>query len=524
MTDEPTPAAEGKLSQHDRFQACIDRLRPLKERKAVREVMEREIMNEFIAVNKSHINEFPMLETQHWGIINLLCARGDENHAQQYVHELIGNFIVLLTRYEVALANGDEEQTTQISAALNNTEALLVRCIQGVVYAMGLVTDNFEELVLRHFGQQALPEYSSLIKEHEPDDRFWRAFMERFIAGQTEAAYDDFIANERYTIGKQGNLLTIRFLFDDILSRLNTSTESIDQTRIQRAYQKNTGLDPASNENKILHGTIAKGLLSMLDPSQIRREDLLTISHIVAIDDLSRQLVESYLESARERKAPPADEDGRKAAQERNIQLQFLMKQITAEAIGVYIALRVVREGIIRTLGAFTSGEIDQLRILVHDIKMTSLEKVLYYLLEHHFSYLIREKVYGEGNKIQIRTLKSRRAKAAAVNGLVDFGMNRIRKSKLWLADPDDPDRLLFRPRARKQLQGVMLVMQFEEELIAKVLETWDDGDDKTEIAAVIDLKQLAKTTTNLRLRLAEMLAKLGIGSKSETQPESPPL
>jgi len=107
--------------QAQRIAAYADKLSQLKARSALREVMERELLLEFIRANRGTINEYPLLETQQNTIINLLCQRSGDHPAYEYVRKLTGSFIALLAHYSRAKEGTEAERTEQLRVQLSSS-------------------------------------------------------------------------------------------------------------------------------------------------------------------------------------------------------------------------------------------------------------------------------------------------------------------------------------------------------------------------------------------------------------------
>ena len=497
--------------QAQRIAAYADKLSQLKARSALREVMERELLLEFIRANRGTINEYPLLETQQNTIINLLCQRSGDHPAYEYVRKLTGSFIALLAHYSRAKEGTEAERTEQLRVQLDNTEALLIKCLQGVVYALGLITDNFEELVLRHFGAQGLDKYNGLIQQMELDQNFWRAFIERFVASQVKAAYEDIQANERYSLTREGQQLFIRYAFDDILARLNPTSATIEKTRIQAAFER-SGADPEIQKTqKVVLTCLNKGL-SFLPEGVLSRADVEFVARIVCIDEATRDLRDRYLEhlwAARNQNG--AGGEAPAGGQKDPRALQFLVDQAVAEGVGAVIAVGVTRENFAQALNAFAPAATESIKALMGAFDFDSLERVLFYLLENQFLHLLRDLAAPEGSKVVVRSLRLRRTTQPEVDGLFDKGLTKIRKAKIWTQDPARPDMLVFRQRTGRELAATLTLLQMEETLSLAVLALWEAAGLKIEAVAQVDLEMVSRTTTNMRVRLAEILGRFGI-------------
>lgn len=401
--------------------------------------------------------------------------------------------------------------------------------MQGAVLALGLVTDNFEELVLRHFGSAAMNDYNEMIKANRIDHGFWKAFLERFVARQVAEAHEDILAGKKYALSKIENVLVVRFHFDDVVANLRPTEQKVQKTRIQAAFERNAD-EEGRTTVKLVHGCLLKGL-EFIPEAHLAKADVRNIASIVCMDLMTRELKERYLAATQ---AEPAS--GEQAELDR-ISVRFLMEQVVAEGVGATIAVGLTREQFAATLGAYAAEDVEQLTGLCRSFDLSSLEKLLLRLIEAHFLLRLREQVQDEGGKVLLRTARARRAALAAVEELAALKLTKIRKNKLFKPDPARADMLLFLPRNERELAALLQVLLVEDDLRARIEALWENAPLKVEVLATIDLAQLARTTTNLKARLAEILAKLGIVQQqrpapadpglpsppSETPPETPP-
>jgi len=478
-----------------RLESYLGVLRPLKARSALREVLERELLLNFIGVNSGGISEYPLLETQQQSIVNLLCRRTD-HPADTVLRKLAGNFPVLLNRLDKETGSGDEAAREQTTIQLRNTESLLVKSVQGMVYAMGLTTDNFEELIMRHFGAPGLAQFGELIKTHEFDQSFWSEFVERFIAQHVAEGYEHLTRGGKFHLSKDGQQVVVRFLFDDVLATLHDSPGHIDQTRVQKAFAEASADTPERLAvRKVVQACLLKGLGFL--PGDLLLEHLESAAFIVCMDPVAESLVAAM--KARTG-GQPQDEHT----------LPFLMEQTVALALGAVRVLSQSREHFLSALATLRSDELEAVRTLAQGLSIEALEHVLFYLLESAFVGLLREKARDEGGKVLVKTAALRRCPLPAVEALAARGLTRIRKSQLFAADPTRPDMLLFKTRTPQQLASLMQVLQLEEPLQAAIHTLWNKAPFRRDFLVVIDLAQVARTTQNVKAKLTELLLKFG--------------
>jgi hypothetical protein len=121
---------------------------------------------------------------------------------------------------------------------------------------------------------------------------------------------------------------------------------------------------------------------------------------------------------------------------------------------------------------------------------------------------------------VAVKTASHRRSPLPAVDALGSAGMNRIRRSQIWVPDPTRGDMLLFKTRTAQQLASLMQVLQMEEPLQAAVRGLWERAPMRRDFLVVFDLAQVARTTQNVKGKLAELLAKYGLLPSPPAAPE----
>lgn len=516
----PAPAAPQPMTGRDgirppwnaRLEAYLAVLRPLKERSALREVLERELLLCFIETNSGGISEYPLIATQQQSIVNLLCRRSD-HPADQFLRKLAGNFPVLLNRLDKEAASGDAAGLEQTTALLRNTESLLVKSVQGMVFAMGLTTDNFEELIMRHFGAPGLGQFNEILKSNEFDHSFWREFVERFIAQHVAEGYEHLTREGKFLLSKDGQQVAVRFLFDDVLATLHDRPGHIDQTRMQKAFAQASADAPERQAvRKTVQACLLKGLGFL--PGDMLLEHMESAALIVCMDPLAESLYRALQARA-----------GGQEPQEKH-PLPFLMEQAAALALGAILVLSQSRQHFLDALASLRSDELEAVRTLAQGLSIDSLEHVLFFLLESAFVGLLRDKARDEGAKVAVKTALLRRSLVPAVDALASRGLNRIRKNQIWAHDPTRPDMLLFKTRTAQQLASLMQVLQMEEPLQTSVRALWEKAPYRRDFLVVIDLAQVARTTQNVKAKLAELLGKYGLlqaPAPPQAQPEAAP-
>ena len=521
MTQAASPGP--RLDKTQRLGAYQTKMGALKERSSLREVMERELLLEFINVNHGNINEFPLLKAQQQTVVALLCGRTG-HPGYEYIHKHIGEFIVLLAHYEKAVKVGDKKRAEELQSGLINLETMLLKCVQGIVYAMALITDNFEELVLRYFGQAALAEYSALIEKMPLTQVFWKSLVEQFVTSRVKEAHEEILEGEKFDISKERNFLVIRFLFDDILAKLNPTTQKIEKTRIQEAYVSSRTDFDGRKRAKFLQNFLAKGLSGLPGAQAITEKEFLQAARITCIDPIAVKFETEYKErllEAKQRKENPEAVDERDPEEVRKAEtdFKFLMGQVVALGVGAAIAIGMTSDHFYRALEDFVPDQIAGIRPLAKDFSIPVLETLLFFLLENQTIQILKEAGRDEGGKIQVRSGRARRVPEGVVDALPN--MSKIRKKQLFAKDVTREGMLLFKPKTSKQMAGALNMLSLEPDLQKEITGLWKEAIFRVDIMVLINLELVARSTTNLTAKIGEILAKYGVAKKQKA--EAPP-
>ncbi|EHJ48691.1 hypothetical protein DFW101_2687 [Solidesulfovibrio carbinoliphilus subsp. oakridgensis] len=490
-----TPSAAAPADREARFAACLEKLEELKAVKARREVLEERVFLEFLRANRGRINEFPLLETEQQSLMDMLLRRAEGLHpAHESIKERFSEYLLELNHYGKAKAVGDEARREKLARRLERVETLLAKCLQGAVYASSLVKDNFSDAIIRHFGENSLAKIEELTATLVFDELYWRTAIERFVKEEVRGAYDDILAERRYRLSREGQLLIVAFPFDAVLSKLMGTTKAISKTRVQTAFAEGTG-DEAGRQNL----ETALAVLSRAEIPQwnrrAERDESTFAAQVAAMD----AVVAEY-------RAGPAGE-----GEEAEARQAFWAEEITALCLGAAVSLRVVREDFARALRDFSPKETAWLVQSAGVFDALHLGLVLEHIMEFDFAYLLREKGEADAGRIQVKAARNRRAPRAGVDALVEAGFNKVRRRQFFDDDPDNPDFLLFRPKNPAELEERLRLVQIEPELARSLVALWETAPYKVDLYVCINLAALGKVATNLSARITEILGRYGI-------------
>ncbi|MBL3582114.1 hypothetical protein [Oleidesulfovibrio alaskensis] len=494
---EPTD----NMSQQERFSAYAARLSKMKESRAVREILERELLLEFIRINRGRINEFPLIEAQQRSISELFTLRGLEDPQYERVKNIITGFIQCLNKYGKALENQNPDETQQLIPELSNLEVLLVKSIQGVVFVSALTLDNLSETLTGYFGEQAYKTIDTIIQEEELGVRLWQRYFEAFIDSSVETAFAAMTREEQFSLGREGNLLVLTYRFDNLLRTLDVSPAAPEKSRIQLRFEDEDASFESRRTRKLVMDFLRAEMARTDKPCS--ESDLAHVSQLICIDPCTAQLdaARTFLHSGAQPEGTTFTRDS----------ALFVLEQVAAIAAGVIIGLNVMREDFLRAPQMLTPKELSVIRALLGPFSLRGLHRVISFVLESQFVAILRRCFGEDAGKMQIRTVRERRVPAAAVADLEKLGMNRIRRNKIWRQDPDDDESMLFLMASVQELQNIMHLFQMETALTDAVTKLWDSAAFKVDIRVHINLELLSRTTTNLNQKLAEILARFGI-------------
>ncbi len=511
QVDEPAGTATaregGAFSDADRVAACSERLEELKRAKARREVVEERVFLEFIRVNRERINEFPLLEIEQKSLTDILVRRGAEHPAHQHLKGLMAEFLAILNKYGKARAVGAEAEAQGLVPELAGVEALLVKCVQGAVYACSLIKDNFSDAIILHFGESALAEIEAITERCEFDESWWRAHLDSFVFRRIAAAHAGIVGDEKYAVFREGGFAGVRLPFDEVLATLRGTTKTIQKTRVQSAFDD---LEDGP-ENQRLVASLTAFLNAGGHPLSEAGTPVSALRHlarVAAMDAVGREYAAA----------------GRPDTEEALTRQEFLARQVVGCCLGAALVLAVAGEDFERAIREFDAAQRRIIASLAGNFERVRLERVIPLLLEFSYLAFLREKCRDEGGKAVVRTLRTRRAVEAEVASLVgseEGDLTRIGRRRLFEADPDRPDMLVWKPRTAEEMTGLCAMLQLDETVAARIAGLWETAPFKVEFLVAVNLEAVAKVTGNPAQRVAEILARFGVAPRRAARPQT---
>lgn len=476
-------------------------LRDQKERKSVREILEREVLLTFIRTNQERINEYPLLVPQQQSIIDFITTRAQGHPLHEHTANSISNFITTLNQYGNLTASDEHDAAAELVPTIHNLEAILLKTIQGVVYTTALTIDNFSEVLIRYFGEEALKTIDAIMEEVQLGPQFWKDHFEHFIGTQIDAAYDDTVSNGNVHLTKENGALVIRYAFDDVLTRLNQTDKTIEKTRIQELHLQNGDeVESRASQEMLVEFLHTQSRKSDYPFAQ---GDIELISQIVCMDVIGKQFGEAYTVVRTEKTDDTSEMTTDNA--------QFVCEQVLAFSCASAVSLGIMRRDFLQSLSMFESRETATIGKMLGTFDIEAIRKAFFAMLEFQFLTILRQKAGDDIGKMQLRIARERRISEQNVEALFDKGMNRIRKNKIWKKDPSLQEQLLFRVASPKELKKLIDILQLEPPLVKELILLWENAGYKVSIGVFLNMDLISRTTTNLNQRLSEIMKKFGI-------------
>ncbi len=508
---------ESVLSGKDelRLQAYLKRLNQLKESNTLKELAERDILLGFIMANKDRIDEFPMLPVEQESIVSMICSRMEEAAGIEQLREWVTHFMLTLNKYRSAVISENTVEQQQQRTRIFNLEVILLKCIQAAVYTSSLVKDNFNDVIIKHYGEGSLNKIDEITERIPFDASYWLAFFDYFVFTLVKRAYEDMASNNKIQVSKRGKYLLLHFSFDEVLGKLQRTEKKIEATRIQQAFEATADDPEAKSVKDFIFQNLFVGEAS-IHLNGFSETEIDFIVRMATIDPSSRKLLSILtggpgpeVKAGSEDSAATPAEEADKDEEGGEAQLQFYREQVIASAVGAGIVLALARKDCLKALSSYESKERTRILSLFASFRRESLGRALRQMLEFSFVGLLREKGQDEGSKVQLRILRTRRIPVQTMDTLVQNGLTRIQRHNFF--DKEGDTFFRFKMNSPQDLKKQMDTFQIVIPLQALLIRAWEQADFNVEFLVFINMPLVARGTTNLPKRIAEIMSAYGV-------------
>lgn len=504
------------MSQDDstpRIESYLATLRRLKETSSPRrEVLERELFLAVLQANRERLAEFPALEADQQHLTSTIVSRAEPLPAHTLYREWASQFLVALNQYEVAARTGATEQAAALLDQLLNLETLLTKCLQGYIILSGLIRDDFNDVIIKGFGESALADIDEISHAGLSDDHYWKALLDRFVFGFIDKSYAEMLNKQQFKLSRDGAFVAVRFPLDAILAEMPGTDKEIDMTRLQASVDA-VRTDPIAMKAAAALAAMMPGLEKPLLTLKSPRQDYEALALIASLDPEAGRFVSVFVDGLplEPEEGHAADEDPMVAAQRASARKEFLKNQMLAMAAGAALALGITREDLGKAIQNFTAREQERILTIAGALEPASLAVAHTLMLEFALCRLLAAKMESEGAKVQVKCLRQRRASRADVSALAAEGFNRIRQKLFFDEDPATPEWLYFKAKSPQELAEATKLSNMEPQLTHGLLALWNRQEFKVEAVTLVNMTLVAKATQNVQAKLGEILGKLGV-------------
>lgn len=494
----------------DSYLAALRRLKEISSPR--REVLERELLLAVLQANRERLAESPSQEADQQHLTATIVSRAEPLPAHALYREWASQFLAVLNQYEVAVRTGAAAQAASLLDQLLNLESLLAKCLQGYIILSGLVRDDFNDVILKRFGESALADIDEISHAGFSDDHYWKALLERFVFGFIDKCFAEMLNKQQFKLSRDGSFVAVRFPLDAVLAELTGTDKEIDKTRLQATVEA-ARTDSVCLKAATAISALLPGLDRPLLPPRSARQDYDVLASIASMDPEAGLFVSVFVDGI----PMPPDEDEQKGeepavtAQRTLARKEFLRNQLLAMATGAALALGITREDLGKAIQNFTAKEQEKILTLAGALEPASLGMAHTLMLEFALCRLLTEKTASEGAKVQVKCLRQRRASRADVAALAPAGFNRIRQKLFFDEDPSGPEWLFFKARTPQELAEATKLSNMEPQLTHGLLALWNKQEFKVEAVTLVNMTLVAKATQNVQAKLGEILGKLGV-------------
>jgi hypothetical protein len=505
-----------------RIDAYLQALRRLKESSARRDAMEREILYAVLKANASRLAETPSGEEDQKHLAQAIADRAELLPAHEHFRDWMTQYLATLNQYEVAERTGSK-QTGELLPSLLNQEAVLAKCVQGYVVISGVMRDEFNDVILRRFGESALADIDELTHAGFSDDHYWKALLDRFAIGFVNKAFSGVLSRERFKLTREGNFVAVRFPLDAILEQMPGTGKEIEKTRLQAAFD---AAREGETQKRAIQAvaSLAAGLAKPMLPPGSARHVYELLGQAAAMDPEAVRFVEVFVDGRpMEDPAAAGGEDPKDRAERLEAAMAFVKEQVLATAAGAAMAHGILMEDFGRALGCFAAREQERLLAVISTLDPAGLALAHTLMVEFALCGLLMDKLASEGGKTQVKCVKQRRVSRADLEILAAKGFNRVRQKLYFDEDPASPEWMLFRAKTLQELGEAMALSNLTPNLAQALTVLWNRMEFKVEAVALINLALVARTTQNVQGKLGEILSKLGVFKASQPKEEETP-
>ncbi len=477
--------------QETRLNSYLSHIQQLKEKKPLNQITETEVLQFFIQTCINIIDECPTTEVSQMSIINLICMRASLHSDYEEIKKRISAFLFSLNTYLKENIKQNEEKNKIMQQEIFNAETILIKIIQVVIFYSGLFMDNLLYGIARFKGAEAELQLHELSQEIELGKDFWKKFYNLFIQVPCTEIYKNIIEEKQFTMTRDQNFILVHF---PITQYLQSDATAGALSRIQNLYLKTT------NEN----GTKALQFLRQFSTT-VKKEKIETgeyenvFSKILSMDILSKQIIKLFQENQTPQNA------------EELANILFHLEQTQT----IFFITKIIIDTIwseLTTIFPYQQGEMQRLRFLMLGLNPEQAPNVWPFLFLCELKEQIQNKAGDNGNKISLRQIQERKIPLPLLKEILQKEPKKELQKQL-ITLQSGTKTFLFRPTKQEELETV-LAQFVDKNLKTKILQAWKETTAGFTLLLLINLKALARGTTNLAQKVTEVLTAFNLNIK----------
>ncbi len=476
--------------QESRLQVYLGHVRQLKEKKALNQIAETEVLQFVIPTCIELIDECPTTEVGQQGIINMICLRATLHGEHEQIKKKIASFLFSINTYLKESAEHDNQASQDMLAEIFNTEAVLIKIIQAVIYCSGLFMDNLMLGISRFRGSEAELQLHELAQKIELGREFWKQFYHQFVQDSCKKIYEEIITEKQFAMTREQSAIVIRFPVSQYFQTEKNQEQGV-LSRIQNRYVQ-TKSETGTDCLRLLR-QCAK-IIKRPEIETGEYEDL--CARMLAMDGLGETCVKLF------------QPDNPPQSSEELTNWIFHLEQAEYMLLMTRIAMDTIWSEL-TSIFSYPPEQMQTLRLLTRNLAPQRADSLWPFLFLCEFEEQIRYKADEDLKKISLRRLQERKIPVDLLKRMLKAGLAKEQQKQLVALHPKTKT-FSFKPQQRDELQKI-LVHIADKELRELLLQAWDESSSLPDILLLLHLKALARGTTNLSQKITQLLGRFGI-------------
>lgn len=476
--------------KESRLQSYLEHVRQLKEKKTLNQITEADVLQFVIPTCIALIDECPTTAIGQQGLINMICLRSTMHVEHEQIKKKIASFLFSINTYLKESAEQDDSTIRDMRLEIFHTEAILIKIIQVVIYCSGLFMDNLMLGISRFRGAEAELQLHELAQKIELGHDFWKQFYHQFVQESCRNIYEEIINKKQFAMTREQNLIVIRFPVSHSFQAVPNKDQGI-LSRIQNRYIQ--AKSKAGPDCLPLLRQCAR-IIKRTEIETGGYEDL--CARILAMDGLGATCADLFQPDS-----PPqnAGELVNWIFHLEQVEYMILMAKIAMDTIWAELT----------SIFSYPPEQMQTLQTLTLNLDPQKAHMMWPFLFLCEFEEQIRRKAGKDLKKTALRHHCERKIPVELLKKVLKGGLAKEYQKQLVALNPKIKT-FFFRPQQREELQKVLARIP-DPKLQRLLVEAWEKSEALPDILLLLNLKALARGTTNLSQKVVQVLGQFGI-------------